>query len=723
MNPATGLELELWGGLECTVNRVGERYFDQIRRSGHHERPEDLERFAGLGLRTLRYPVLWERTAPEGLDRADWSWPDMRLRRLRELDIEPIVGFVHHGSGPRSTSLLEPTFAEGLAAFAGGVAKRYPWVNAYTPVNEPLTTARFSCLYGYWYPHAADDLSFVRALLNECRATVLAMQAVRRVNPEAKLVQTEDLGKVYSTPALNYQADFENERRWLTPDLLCGRVDPDHPMWGYLRWVGVSEGELAWFLEHPCPPDVLGFNYYPTSERFLDERLERYPASSHGGNGRRRYADVEAVRVLETGLSGPYGLLSEAWARYGLPLAVSEAHLGCTREEQLRWLLEVWEAARGLRAEGGDVRAVTVWSLLGAHDWNSLLTREESFYEPGVFDVEAPIPRPTALAGLVRELAAGEPPSHPVLTGPGWWRRPERLLYPAYPPTYPAASGTDASARGVEREHPLLIVEASPALAESLSRICNVRGLPYYFVAQEELNRRSEWFVALRPWAVVYAPNMDRELNATDVNTMHLLGNFCRAQELPFLTFSSSLVFAGDNPVPYLESDPVAPQRAVGATFAEAEAYLLPFALVVRTGPLFGAQGAEGATLGAFAPLVGEDALVSPAYLPDVLSAALDLLIDGERGLWHLAPPETVLLSDVPAVLSASRQAEGGGTKRMTKRLHGFQGSLQQPNLTLKSERGGPLPSLYDALERYARERLETRAATQPFRRLEAAQS
>ncbi|NJK72614.1 MAG: phospholipid carrier-dependent glycosyltransferase, partial [Synechococcaceae cyanobacterium SM2_3_60] len=54
---------------------------------------------------------------------------------------------------------------------------------------------------------------------------VVGQQAIRQVNPAAKLVQTEDLGKNFSTPLLAYQAEFENQRRWLSFDLLCGRVD------------------------------------------------------------------------------------------------------------------------------------------------------------------------------------------------------------------------------------------------------------------------------------------------------------------------------------------------------------------------------------------------------------------------------------------------------------------------------------------------------------------
>jgi dTDP-4-dehydrorhamnose reductase len=142
--------LELWAGPECTVNRIGGEYVDQLELSGHSHRLTDLDLLADLGVGTVRYPVLWERVAPDGLERADWSWPDERLERLRALGIRPVVGLVHHGSGPRDMSLLDPRFPERLAAYARAVAERYPWVDAYTPVNEPLTTARFSALYGHW---------------------------------------------------------------------------------------------------------------------------------------------------------------------------------------------------------------------------------------------------------------------------------------------------------------------------------------------------------------------------------------------------------------------------------------------------------------------------------------------------------------------------------------------------------------------------------------------
>src|SRR5690349_9834764 len=122
----SGTDLMLWGGLECTINRVQDQYFSQLERNGHVSRQGDIESFASLGIRAIRYPVLWEHVAPKGLDEADWALPDARLPALREHGIASIVGLVHHGSGPSDTSLVDARFPERLAEYAGAVARRYP---------------------------------------------------------------------------------------------------------------------------------------------------------------------------------------------------------------------------------------------------------------------------------------------------------------------------------------------------------------------------------------------------------------------------------------------------------------------------------------------------------------------------------------------------------------------------------------------------------------------
>jgi dTDP-4-dehydrorhamnose reductase len=719
---------ELWAGTECTVNRVGDVYFDQLELSRHASRIEDLDLLAGLGVSAVRYPVLWERTAPEGLEHADWSWPDARLRRLKELSLRPVVGLVHHGSGPRTTSLVDARFPEQLAQYARAVAERYPWVEDYTPVNEPLTTARFSGLYGHWYPHGRDALTFARALLTQVRAVVLSMRAVREVNTRARLIQTEDLGKTFSTHTLNYQAEFENERRWLTYDLLGGLVGRGHAMWDYLRWVGVGEAELEWFIENPCPPDIVGLNHYLTSERFIDERVARYPPQTHGGNGRHKYADVEAVRVCAEGPAGPRALLMEAWERYRLPVAVTEVHLGCTREEQLRWLKEVWEAARHSREEGADVCAVTAWSVFGAFDWHNLLTRREGRYEPGVFDLRAPHPRPTALASMLRDLAARGEHDHPVLDSPGWWRRLDRLCYPPAPRrSHVGVTSTRSVNRVGERTRTLLITGATGTLGRAFARVCEQRGLSYRLLGRGEMDIADAEQVAramdaLGPWAVINTagyvrvdeaesqPDLCRRENATGAAT---LASACANRGIALLTFSSDLVFDGAKRSPYVERDATAPLNVYGRSKAEAERRVLEAhagALIIRTSAFFGpwdehnfvTQALRSLTAGRAFP-AAVDVTVSPTYVPDLVHTCLDLLVDGERGVWHLANAGGATWAELARM--AAEQAGLDASLVEPRPNNAFNLPARRPSYAvLASERGTLLPSLDCALARYVAE-------------------
>jgi dTDP-4-dehydrorhamnose reductase len=704
--------LELWAGTECTVNRVGDRWRDQSVANGFDRRLDDLDRIAQLGVKRLRFPLVWERTCPrEG--EFDFSWADARIAKMRELGLDFIAGLVHHGSGPAWTDLLDPEFPRKLAEYARAVAERYPFIDAWTPVNEPLTTARFSALYGVWYPHKRDDRSFVRALLNQVQGTVLAMQAIRDVNPRAQLVQTDDLGYIESSPSLRYQAEFENQRRWLGFDLLCGRVDAQHPMRAYLRNFGASEQELQALVDNPCEPDIIGLNCYITSERFLDERIELYPEHLHGGNGRARYVDIELARVHGRHIGGFAARLPEACERYGLPVAITEAHLGCTRDEQLRWLHQAWLAAQQAREQGHDVRAVTVWAAFGTYDWDSLLTQEAGHYEPGMFDVSSGTPRPTAIARLASELANGQPPGNPVLDGPGWWQRDLRLLYPCH---------GDLDALPVTGR-PVLITGKTGTLGQAFARFCELRGLPYHLVARQEMDIADEASVAAalerwKPWAVINTAGFVRVDDAErdprcwreNVTGPAVLAGQCASRGIRVVSFSSDLVFDGTKGAPYVESDTPSPLNAYGRAKAESERLMLeraPQSLVVRTAAFFGPWDRYNfVTLALDAMKRGErwkaveDQCVSPTYVPDLVQATLDLLVDGESGIWHLANRGSVSWAKL-AELVAGR---GGFDSSLVERVRtqDLQLPAARPQFSaLASERSQLMPTLEDALERY----------------------
>jgi dTDP-4-dehydrorhamnose reductase len=722
--------VQLWAGVECTVNRVGYKYFNQCQKSGHSQRLQDLELFAELGIQRIRYPFLWEQAAPNLLEKIDWSWMDERAHELRRLSLKPIAGLLHHGSGPVYTSLIDLEFPEKFAYYARRFAERYAWIEDYTPINEPLTTARFSGLYGVWYPHHRQDSSFVRALYQQTRATILAMGAIREINPKARLIQTEDIGRTQGTELLAYQVDFENHRRWLSFDLLCGKVNPQHPLYNYLLKSGLSVSDLQWLVDHSCPPDVLGLNHYVLSNRFLDHRIEHYPEVFHGGNGRHRYADVGAVDSTATRPPSPKSIFREAWDRYRIPIAVTEVHLHGPRESQIRWFHEIWKAINELKAEGVEAQAITAWSLLGTYDWNSLCTESHHFYESGIFDNRSIKPRPTALAKMIKSFSRGQKFEHPLLNEPGWWLIPERA------PFGPRSPQAKPSVVPISKAPPLLITGATGTLGQAFAKICGRRNIPYRLLTRQEMDIAnwksvSKTLASLRPWAVINAAGYVRvdqaEADKENCFRENVIGpenlaQCCADANIPLLNFSSDLVFDGSLQAPYLESHPVSPVNVYGHSKAEAERRVLnshPQSLIVRTSSFFGPWDTYNFVYAAINCLTKGhvfrapcDVTVSPTYIPDLADACIDLLIDGESGLVHLTNDGHATWEELALKVAeiAERSPDlflpkGGVGRVLGLPVSEMNFQARRPAFSaLASERIKILPSYHDALERYFRD-------------------
>jgi dTDP-4-dehydrorhamnose reductase len=707
---------EIWGGLECSLNRVQDKYMDQLILSGHYKRGyDDIKRFADLGVKALRYPVLWEKHAPTEDTEIDWSYSTERLNELRQAGIEPIVGLVHHGSGPMYADFFDGSFAEGLGKFAAKVAAQFPWVEYYTPVNEPLTTARFCGLYGNWYPHKESALDFLKVLIAECKGTVLAMQAIRNVNPNAKLIQTEDLGKTQSSYKLRYQADFENKRRWLSFDILSGKINENHRLWDYLTYIGLSKDDFQFFADNPCPPDILGINYYITSERYIDENVGLFPEHTIGGNGIDVYADVEAVRAGKQ--QGPEVLFKEVWERFHLPMAITEVHLHCTREEQLRWFLYIWKAANKLKSEGADIRAVTAWALLGSFDWCSLLTRPAGIYEPGLFDVRSNEPRPTALTKLVKTLSEGTEYNHPLVKEEGWWNRSCAILY-----------NVDDRKRCEEqkrlRTNPLVIIGKTGTLGSAFRRICELRGIHYILLGRQEVDISDvadieRMIKHYSPWAVVntaaYAKVDDAEADPETCFTINSIGpkflaSVCRKYGVQFVTYSSDLVFDGKKKNPYLESDVVFPLNIYGQSKAQAEENVLrnhPDALIIRTSDFFGPWDQQNFIHKALKMFkerqefaAPTDVVVSPTYVPDLVNTSLDLLVDEANGIWNISNKGSISWAMLASEVAKRSGYDARNFKPVTLEEMNFKASRPAYSV-LTTEKGFEMPGLENALDRF----------------------
>jgi dTDP-4-dehydrorhamnose reductase len=232
-------------------------------------------------------------------------------------------------------------------------------------------------------------------------------------------------------------------------------------------------------------------------------------------------------------------------------------------------------------------------------------------------------------------------------------------------------------------------------------------------------------FLRHRPWAVVNAAGhvrVDEAEAAPDVcfreNTRgpEILAKACCRNGVRLVTFSSDLVFDGSKGAPYVERDEARPLNVYGQSKAASEKVVAredPGALIIRASAFFGPWDPHNFVTQTLARLqagetvrVPDDTFITPTYVPDLVNASLDLLIDGERGIWHLANPGPVTWAEF-ARRAAARAGIDGFIESCSTASFGWPAS--RPRFSaLDSERGQLLGNWEDALDRYLRERSGT---------------
>jgi dTDP-4-dehydrorhamnose reductase len=271
------------------------------------------------------------------------------------------------------------------------------------------------------------------------------------------------------------------------------------------------------------------------------------------------------------------------------------------------------------------------------------------------------------------------------------------------------------------------IIGATGTLGKAFARVCDIRGIPYRLLTRQQMDIVDPVCVdrvlgELNPWAVVNAagyvrvddaerePDVCLRVNAFGPG---ILAAACERRNIALLTFSSDLVFDGAGASPYVESDGVAPLNVYGRSKAEAEVRVLkanPSSLVIRTSAFFGPwdeynfvtialrQLAAGHTF-----VAAEDAVVSPTYVPDLVNASLDLLIDGECGLWHLANKSAISWADLARLAAQKAGVNSGRIEARPTRELGL-AAVRPTYSVLGSNRGMLLPCLDHAISRYFKE-------------------
>jgi len=368
-------------GIECSAPTIdgGRWRIDQLAETGHYKNwRRDIELIKELGLKYVRYgpPVHLIYSAE---NKFDWSFTDKVLDEMRRLGIEPIIDLIHFGVPDWLENFQNPRLPDELAAYARAFAERYTWIRFYTPVNEMYVTSRMSALEGVWNEQLRTDHGFVTAIRHVAKASVLMMAAISDARPDAIFVNSESSEfhqPCCPDPAIQRQADFENQRRFTALDLLYS-VPVRADIYAYLLDNGMPRDEYEWFMSQKVGRRaILGLDYYEWNEKLINS----------DGN-------IEMLGEL----FGWYVITMQYFKRYRRLIMHTETNTP-DAEAAPSWLWRQWHNVRLIRQDGVPVVGFTWYSLLDQVDWNIGLSKAVGNVFPvGLYDLNRD-PRPVAVA-------------------------------------------------------------------------------------------------------------------------------------------------------------------------------------------------------------------------------------------------------------------------------------------------------------------------------------
>jgi beta-glucosidase len=360
-------------GIECSNPTIdqGRVRVDQLASCGFYERwREDFDLVEELGICYLRYGPPIHRTWL-GADRYDWTFADETFGALRERDIVPIADLCHFGVPDWIGNFQNPELPSLFCDYAQAFARRYPWVQLYTPVNEMYICALFSARYGWWNEQLHDDRSFVTALKHIVRANMLAMHAILCVRADALFIQSESSEYFHAAnPSAIQHAEVLNSERFLSLDLNYGRR-VDSSMYEFLMDNGMAKNEYHELMRHNVRHHcILGNDYYVSNEHRVAGDGSTSPAGEVFG-----YATITR----------------EYYMRYRLPIMHTETNLrqGDVGDESVYWLWKEWANVLRVRNDGIPIVGFTWYSLVDQTDWDvALREKRDRAWPVGLYDHE-----------------------------------------------------------------------------------------------------------------------------------------------------------------------------------------------------------------------------------------------------------------------------------------------------------------------------------------------
>jgi beta-glucosidase/6-phospho-beta-glucosidase/beta-galactosidase len=352
VNTESSIFKSFWiGGFESSTHRLPRRKamgnfaglrLDLIAATRHDKfARQDYARLQSVGIRTARDGVRWH-LIEKSPSRYEFSSLVPMLRAARETRTQVVWDLFHYG-WPDGLNIWSSAFVERFARFSratAGVILEETGAPIYiTPANEISFVAWGGGDAAFLNPFAKGRGSELKAQL--VRATIAAIEAVREVDPSARICHAEPIIHIAVDPDYPEEAAAAEGYRmsqFQAWDMISGRICP----------------ELGGRPEYL---DVLGVNYYSNNQWIHQD--PNTPKS-------RRRKDV--LLLPSHPLHRPVReMLREVYERYRRPLFIAET--GIEGDARPQWLRYIGQEARAAAAAGIELEGLCLYPIIDYPGW------------------------------------------------------------------------------------------------------------------------------------------------------------------------------------------------------------------------------------------------------------------------------------------------------------------------------------------------------------------
>ncbi|MBB3834676.1 hypothetical protein FHR53_001438 [Xanthomonas arboricola] len=334
MHTPTVFDSFFMAGFECSSHRRRDGRRLDLLAGTRHDRwaANDYAAVGAHGLRTARDGLRWH-LIEQRPGHYDWSSFLPMLHAAQATGTQVIWDLCHYG-WPDDVDIWTPQFVERFARFAAAAAQcirnETDAVPFYAPLNEISFWAWNGGDHARMHPMARGRGFELKHQL--VRATIAAIDAVRRVEPRARFVQVDPAIHVAAPndrPGPRREAERLRLAQFEAWDMVCGR-----------QWPGL--GGAPEYL------DIIGVNYYSDNQW--------YPG---GTPILRSSPDHRAFSAI----------LGEFWQRYQRPMIVAET--GAEADQRAPWLAHVCDEVALALQHGVAMEGICLYPVLDYPGWDN----------------------------------------------------------------------------------------------------------------------------------------------------------------------------------------------------------------------------------------------------------------------------------------------------------------------------------------------------------------